>query len=519
MEKKTVLTLAMAALLCVTSLDASGKSSKRGVCESGACWQGYLNALEPGTTWFYNWGITPQTNLRDYLGEETMEYVPMCWSGNFNATALREYCASHPEVKYLLGFNEPNFVAQANMSPEAAAERWPQVQALAEELGLELVGPAVNYSPNTDTHPDYEMYTWYRKFVDLVGIDAFDYIALHCYSGGTAGMQEMIDNFYEEYGKPIWLTEFSMGGDGGIPNMTVDQQLTSMVQQLEYLEKSDKVFRYAWFMANPGSGATAPYIRLVEHQVGEGESTLTELGNVYVYMTDFDETVFHGIDELVPASEYISSKSIKLGTSHDVVNPGMLEITQFTSGAYTDYQFDIPSAGEYTLSLRVSGVGEPTRFDPNIAIYSVDEDGQVLSTLCEARQFELSGSDTEYARVEFPMTLQAGRQRIRVADAGPYQPSGIHISCLSFDSQLAGIGEVAKTATAAGLSCVERGGVLYVAGTDDAALCEVYDMNGRLLASGKPEGGALQVGELPRGVYVLKAMAADDTVMSAKFIK
>ena len=78
---------------------------------------------------------------------------------------------------------------------------------------MELVGPAVNYSPDG---PENDPFTWYANFVKLVGTDAFDYIALHCYSGGTGGMQDMIDRFYALYGKKIWLTEFSMGGDGGI---------------------------------------------------------------------------------------------------------------------------------------------------------------------------------------------------------------------------------------------------------------------------------------------------------------
>ena len=273
---KLMIPLTLCAALCAPTFNAdAAKSFKRGVSESRLYLKEEIDVLMPGVSWTYNWANTPANSVADYMSAETMEFVPMCWNNRYDADAIREYCKAHPETKYLLGFNEPNFVRQANMSPEQAAEYWPDVKALADELGLELVGPAVNYSPDSDTHPDYEMYTWYRKFVDLVGLDAFDYIALHCYSGGTSGMKEMIDNFYESYGKKIWLTEFSMGGDGGIKNITPEGQISSMVQQLEFLEKDDRVFRYSWFIAKT-SPTASPCIGLIVPQNGEGERQLSE---------------------------------------------------------------------------------------------------------------------------------------------------------------------------------------------------------------------------------------------------
>ena len=34
---------------------------------------------------------------------------------------------------------------QANLTPEKAAELWPQVRSQSEKLGMELVSPAVNF--------------------------------------------------------------------------------------------------------------------------------------------------------------------------------------------------------------------------------------------------------------------------------------------------------------------------------------------------------------------------------------
>ena len=41
-----------------------------------------------------------------------MHFAPMCWNSYYNANAIRSYIDSHPETRYLLGFNEPNFSAQ-----------------------------------------------------------------------------------------------------------------------------------------------------------------------------------------------------------------------------------------------------------------------------------------------------------------------------------------------------------------------------------------------------------------------
>ena len=511
MNKKLIYGL-LAVACAVLTTDAAAKSFKRGVSENAFNLQEEFDVLIPGVSWFYNWGNVPNANIADVPSAETIEFIPMCWNANYNADGIREYCKAHPETKYLLGFNEPNFKAQANMTPETAAAAWPAVKALADELGLELVGPAVNYSPDG---PENDPFTWYANFVNLVGIDAFDYIALHCYSGGTSGMQDMIDRFYGLYGKKIWLTEFSMGGDGGINVGSPEAQISSMVQQLEYLEKSDKVFRYSWFIAK-GTTTRSPYIGLIVPKNGYGERELTEVGKVYVYMTDFDETVYHGVDDVVSATEYISSQSLVLGSNSDSQNPGELEITQFNSGAYADYQFDIPSAGEYTLTLRVSGQGEPTRFDPTIAIYSVDENGEQLATLAEATQFALSGDDAVFGNVAFKLQLQAGKQRIRIADTNPFQPSGMHISSLSFKEGFGGVESV--VANSGEFTCAVDGGILHVYGAAVALRGEVYDLNGRLVASGAFDGNMMPVDGLAGGMYILK-LYTDGGMQALKFCK
>ena len=509
MNNKTVILTVAAFALAVNGFTADAKSFKRGVGENSFNLKEEIDVVKPGTSWFYTWGNVPNNNIKD-LPDADFEFIPMCWNANYNADNIRNYCKAHPETKYLLGFNEPNFKNQANMTPEVAAAAWPAVQALAKELGLKLVGPAVNYSPDG---PENDPYTWYAKFVSLVGKDAFDYIAIHNYSGGVDGMRTMIDKFYGLYGKQIWLTEFCNWP--GNTTVTPESQITSMVAQVEYLEKSEKVHRYAWFKAK-GSTTMSPAYGLIVPKNGLGERELSEQGKVYVNMTDFDAARFHSMTEVVPAVEYINSKSLVLGSSFDGNNASPIEITKFNSGAYADYQFDVPAAGSYTLTLRVSGMGEPTRFDPTIGISSVDNDGNELSALAEARQFQLPNDEKTYIDVQFAMTLAAGKQRIRVKDCGPYSPSGIHISCLTFDPN----GSVADMAVDTDkLVCHFVGDRLQFTGNATIASAAVYDINGRLVAEGPVEGNAFAAGEVASGAYIVRAVTADGTIAVTKMLK
>ena len=65
---------------------------------------------------------------------------------------------------------------------------------------------------------------------------------------------------WEQFGKPIWLTEFALANFGGSPETPTDQQqaafltaATAMLQRLPYVQ------RYAWFglQATPTDGSIA----------------------------------------------------------------------------------------------------------------------------------------------------------------------------------------------------------------------------------------------------------------------
>lgn len=436
--KTGIISLAfLSAALC--GWDCNAKSYKRGVSENQFSLAQQLDVLQDGVSWYYTWGNTPPKGYENgVIDHEGLEFVPMCWNGSFDADNIREYCKTHPQTKYILGFNEPNFTKQANMTPQKAAEKWPEVVALARELGLKIVAPALNYSPN----PPYTDPTkWMDEFTALVGSDAYDFVAVHNY-GGIGVMKTLTTTFHERYGKPVWLTEFCYWpGEAGY--VAPKTQIASMVECLNWLEKTPWIYRYAWFKAlgkhdSPDAGNFA----LVITESGLGERTLSEQGLVYVNMTDLNEDNFLEIENEYAAKDYIDAELISLGASANPEKLSPIEISQFNSGASVTWQFDVAEAGEYFLMLNITGVGEPDRFDPSLSVKLVNNDNEPQSTLCEATSFSLPGNDNEYKWIKLPVNLYAGKQRLMLCDEAKYRPSGIRISSVKL-TKAAGIDAIA----------------------------------------------------------------------------
>lgn len=435
-------------LIAAVALTAGAKSPKRGVSENNFSMGSMLESLEPGVGWYYNWGNTPGRGYQDQvISFEGMEFVPMCWNANYNADNIRNYCKTHPQTKYLLGFNEPNFTKQANMTPQKAAEEWPKVQALAKELGLKLVAPALNYSPNP---PYTDPLKWMDEFVAIVGNDAFDYTAIHSY-GGPEVMKKLATDFHDRYGKDVWVTEFCYWPNEGNQNdyVSPETQIASMVVALEWLETTPWIFRYAWFKAlgNSDSAKGPNYGLLVHEGTGTDPWGLSEQGKVYVGLHDFDQEKAYAAEEIFCAAHFMRSDKVSVGSTKDEVNPGIIEISGLTSGASVDYRFNVSEEKDWLLRLRVSGKGEPERFDPALVISEVDAEGNEIAKLHTSGKFTLSGDNAVYKEVNFPVSLTSGQHIIRIQDANPYSPSGIRISTVTLTDATA-VGRIEAEAAA-----------------------------------------------------------------------
>lgn len=270
-----------------TGLDGGGSGSTedggdsaaipdRAECKRGVGY-GYhsvadMRALRAGVSWWYNWAFEPDTGVRDAYTSLGVEYVPMVWGAK---TDIGQAAARIPAgIKAMLGFNEPNFREQANLSAKEAAARWPAVQAVADAKGATLVSPAVNYCGGAcqETDPFKYLDDFFAACkdcrVDALGV----HIYVACAGDGQNHARWLIDilkNYEKRYRHPIWLTEFACydGKNDG-------EVRAFMKDAVAHLESDPRVVRYAWFA---GRADNVPYVNLLG-----ADGRLTALGGDYV---------------------------------------------------------------------------------------------------------------------------------------------------------------------------------------------------------------------------------------------
>ena len=366
-----------------------GKSLKRGVCFNFAQLPSYdFPLLGDAVSWYYDWSSNvPAAAVEPYLEEYGIEFCPMIWNGNYNPDNIRTYKRTHPEAEYILAFNEPNLTDQANMTPAQAAQFWPDVVALAKELGMKLISPAMNYG----TLAGYsDPWVWMDEFLQQPGVslDDMDGIAVHCYMNTSQALENYINGF-KKYGKPIWLTEFCATTGGTVSAVS---QMNFMVESINYLESDDDVFRYAWFIPRGGP------LNQINNELLTSSSPieLTDLGKVFVNMSTQDKSVYYETGTVIPAEHYSSvDGTVHARLSTDV--SGILEVFDVKKGNKVGYQINVPQAGSYMLELRYS-----TYTDTSLEVSAGGSNVQI----------SLPDSDNEWTTLSSEISLPAGKTEI-----------------------------------------------------------------------------------------------------------
>ena len=180
-------------------------------------------------SWYYNW--TPEPNCPK---DENVAFIPMIWS--------EKYLVDNNSEKYLvpligsdyealLGYNEPNWLGQAEMTVDEALQYWPML----EETGLRLGSPATTGRSGLD---------WTIEFIKGAKSRGYriDFLALHWYGdcSSTEGLKDFLD-YYDAFGMPMWLTEWSCYKQDMATN-------TSFLKKImPVLESYEKMERYAWY--------------------------------------------------------------------------------------------------------------------------------------------------------------------------------------------------------------------------------------------------------------------------------
>jgi hypothetical protein len=232
-----------------------------------------IQALSKGVSWWYNWDFRPDEALRaGAYREAAVEFVPMIWGAKSDRAAAKT--AIPDGVSVLLGFNEPNFGDQANLSAADAAALWPELESIADAKGLRLVSPAVNFCGGKcqDTDP----FHYLEQFFLACRGCRVDVVAMHIYVGCSPkgeNKAEWLINHVESYKKrftqPLWLTEFACDSAQSF----ADQE-AFLEDAVAYLEAEPRIERYAWFS---GRATNMAYVDLLA-----GSGKLSSLGELYV---------------------------------------------------------------------------------------------------------------------------------------------------------------------------------------------------------------------------------------------
>jgi hypothetical protein len=209
----------------------------------------------------YNWGQVENNDIG-------APFIPMM-HGPTKATA-QEWLANVDKAvkkgtKAVMGFNEPDHAEQANLSPAAACAAWKQYMnpIAASHPDITIIGPSVTnggapmgldwLSRFHDACPDAVVHATNIHFYDIYETATID------------RFKAQVEKAAAIYNMPVWVTEFGLN-----PGSATQAQAASFLKEaMAYLDASDKVQGYSWFMV--GSG---------ENQLNSG-SGLSEVGKVY----------------------------------------------------------------------------------------------------------------------------------------------------------------------------------------------------------------------------------------------
>ena len=196
--------------------------SKKGSCDVSP---DVLNAA-----WYYNWNNDQNSTLN-------WEYVPIRQQKNWPS-----YPTNKTSVTHLSGYNEPDnpvedsYVSLGNGSRDAAIAAWPELLA----TGLRVGSPACTDGGKW----------WLYEFMDKANAAGLrvDYITIHFYRCGqsAAGLKTFLQEIWDRYHKPIWLTEFNNGANWttcGDP--TTDQNATTIGSFIDMMDETPWIERYA----------------------------------------------------------------------------------------------------------------------------------------------------------------------------------------------------------------------------------------------------------------------------------
>ncbi len=247
----------------VSSAVTPGSAKKGiGLAAKAEGWRQKLEAIR--SKWVYTWG-----SARPDSTPPGIEFVPMVWGYRKRESFLADIAnAKRAGSREILCFNEPDGKQQGNLSVDAVLEAWPTLM----ESGLRLGSPAC-------VQPDNK---WMLDFMARAEALKYrvDFVCVHSYGGpNAAALVKRLTQIHEQYGKPLWLTEFAVGdwkSKSAAENRHRPAEVLAFMKEcLPALDELKFLERYAWF---PAAVTNAP---LGTSALFNPDNSLTALGEFY----------------------------------------------------------------------------------------------------------------------------------------------------------------------------------------------------------------------------------------------
>lgn len=242
-----------------------------------------LFALAQSLYWGYVWHHKPS----NWQGGPSLEewerhginFIPMVWGAGANHLDRAVEDGLPREKRALLGFNEPNFPEQANLSPQKAASLWPLVEELARNASINyIVSPAVNFAA-------YDPIQWLQEFFGNCTGCKVDAVAFHTYTCFGRYLKDHIE-MYKIFQRPLWLTEFACCEASSLERLPAEGQMAYMREAIPLLERDESIEMYSWFSMFEDDWA----FPIVDGKNGDAglvysNGTLSALGELYASFT------------------------------------------------------------------------------------------------------------------------------------------------------------------------------------------------------------------------------------------
>ncbi|DBA93211.1 TPA: target of Sbf [Trebouxia sp. C0005] len=221
------------------------------------------------------------------------KHQPMVWGTDRLDSSYSNINGLATKPQYLLTFNEPNYAFGGGtptnvVDPVTAAGLWPQLMNYFDPLGIQFIAPsAIDCSGDPYCHNVETAAGWLSAFQSALNSnsatagawDAIHALSYHTYATDLESIISETTSLYQQFGKPIWITEIASGADS-----SMEANVALMEAFVPWANSQSWIERYFWNQATPAEGTDANIQNsyLVNKSAdGSGDGSLSVLGQVY----------------------------------------------------------------------------------------------------------------------------------------------------------------------------------------------------------------------------------------------